>query len=144
MDDDTVGASTVTPCAPKAASDAADEAARLDLPCLERDLQLVRASLLVAQGRRAEAQPLLTAASMTRDTQEPSIGVLFAQRALAQLTAGTAAAENVDTSLITPRPRMYEMVGSEEIEKVWKEREAKKKSGESNGSTAPAKALAAV
>jgi succinate dehydrogenase / fumarate reductase flavoprotein subunit len=52
--------------------------------------------------------------------------------------------ENVDTSLITPRPRMYEMVGSEEIEKVWKEREAKKKSAESNGSAAPAKALAAV
>ncbi|HMI92467.1 MAG TPA: protein kinase [Polyangiales bacterium] len=83
----------------KAASDAADEAARLDLPCLERDLQLVRASLLVAQGRRAEAQPLLNAASTTRDAQDPSIAVLFAQRALAQLTAGGAAAENVDTSL---------------------------------------------
>jgi hypothetical protein len=83
----------------KAASEAADEAARLDLPCLEGDLQLVRASLLVAQGRRNEALPLLTAASATRDSQDPSTAVLFAQRALAQLTAGLAAADNVDAQL---------------------------------------------
>jgi hypothetical protein len=83
----------------KAARDAADEAARLELPCLERDLQLVRASLLVAQGKRGEALPLLTAASVSRDSQEPSVTALFAQRALSQLTAGPASADNVDTLL---------------------------------------------
>jgi succinate dehydrogenase / fumarate reductase flavoprotein subunit len=30
--------------------------------------------------------------------------------------------EDVDTSLIPPRPRLYGLVGAEEIEKVWKER----------------------
>lgn len=34
--------------------------------------------------------------------------------------------EDVDTSLITPRPRLYGLVGAEEIEKVWKERQAAK------------------
>ncbi len=33
--------------------------------------------------------------------------------------------EDVDTSLIPPRPRLYGLVGGEEIEKVWKERAAK-------------------
>ena len=32
--------------------------------------------------------------------------------------------EDVDTSLITPRPRLYGLVGADEIEKVWKERMA--------------------
>lgn len=35
--------------------------------------------------------------------------------------------EDVDTSLIPPRPRLYGLVGAEEIEKVYKERQAKKK-----------------
>ncbi|MGI8979655.1 MAG: succinate dehydrogenase flavoprotein subunit [Pirellulaceae bacterium] len=34
--------------------------------------------------------------------------------------------EDVDTSLIPPRPRLYGLVGSDEIEKVWKERQAVK------------------
>ena len=32
--------------------------------------------------------------------------------------------EDVDTSLIRPRPRLYGVVGGEVIEQVWKEREA--------------------
>jgi succinate dehydrogenase / fumarate reductase, flavoprotein subunit len=35
--------------------------------------------------------------------------------------------ENVDTSLLPPRPRLYGLVGADEIEKVWKERTAKEK-----------------
>jgi succinate dehydrogenase / fumarate reductase flavoprotein subunit len=38
--------------------------------------------------------------------------------------------EEVDTSLIPPRPRLYGLVGAEEIEKVYKERAAKKKKPE--------------
>ncbi len=34
--------------------------------------------------------------------------------------------EDVDTSLIPPRPRLYGLVGAEDIEKVWKERAAAK------------------
>ena len=34
--------------------------------------------------------------------------------------------EDVDTSLITPRPRLYGLVGAEVIEQVWKERQAAK------------------
>jgi succinate dehydrogenase / fumarate reductase flavoprotein subunit len=34
--------------------------------------------------------------------------------------------EKVDTSLIPPRPRLYGLVGAEEIEVVWKARQAKK------------------
>ncbi|HEX3997898.1 MAG TPA: succinate dehydrogenase flavoprotein subunit [Pirellulales bacterium] len=34
--------------------------------------------------------------------------------------------EDVDTSLITPRPRLYGLVGAEIIEQVWKERQAAK------------------
>jgi succinate dehydrogenase / fumarate reductase flavoprotein subunit len=45
--------------------------------------------------------------------------------------------EDVDTSLITPRPRLYGLVGAEEIEKVWKERQAAKdKAAGSNGNGA--------
>jgi len=40
--------------------------------------------------------------------------------------------EDVDTSLITPRPRLYGLVGAEEIEKVWKEREAAKDQASGN------------
>lgn len=35
--------------------------------------------------------------------------------------------EDVDTSLLAPRPRLYGLVGAEDIEKVWKERAAAKK-----------------
>ena len=39
--------------------------------------------------------------------------------------------EEVDTSLLAPRPRLYGLVGAEEIEQVWKERtEAKEKQPE--------------
>ncbi|HZZ27437.1 MAG TPA: succinate dehydrogenase flavoprotein subunit [Pirellulales bacterium] len=43
--------------------------------------------------------------------------------------------EEVDTSLIPPRPRLYGLVGAEIIEQVWKERQAKKAPapGGSNG-----------
>jgi succinate dehydrogenase / fumarate reductase flavoprotein subunit len=34
--------------------------------------------------------------------------------------------EDVDTSLIPPRPRLYGLVGAEVIEEVWKERQSKK------------------
>lgn len=34
--------------------------------------------------------------------------------------------EDVDTSLVPPRPRLYGLVGAEEIEKVYKERQAKR------------------
>ena len=46
--------------------------------------------------------------------------------------------EDVDTSLIDPRPRLYGLVGAEMIEKVWKERVAKKKEAKtgSNGNSA--------
>jgi succinate dehydrogenase / fumarate reductase flavoprotein subunit len=40
--------------------------------------------------------------------------------------------EDVDTSLIPPRPRLYGLVGAEDIEKVWNERAAKK-AAEANG-----------
>ena len=45
--------------------------------------------------------------------------------------------EDVDTSLITPRPRLYGLVGAEEIEKVWNERCAARTAaanGNGNGS----------
>lgn len=51
--------------------------------------------------------------------------------------------EDVDTSLIAPRPRLYGLVGADEIEKVFKERQAAKEaSAAGNGSSAPKAALA--
>jgi succinate dehydrogenase / fumarate reductase flavoprotein subunit len=44
--------------------------------------------------------------------------------------------EDVDTSLIPPRPRLYGLVGGEVIEEVWKERQAKRAA--SNGHAAEA------
>ena len=41
--------------------------------------------------------------------------------------------EEVDTSLIPPRPRLYGLVGAEEIEVVWKSREAARKESSGNG-----------
>jgi len=54
--------------------------------------------------------------------------------------------EDVDTSLITPRPRLYGLVGAEVIEEVWNERQAKKEtaSGDNgHGAAKPAVAGAA-
>jgi succinate dehydrogenase / fumarate reductase, flavoprotein subunit len=45
--------------------------------------------------------------------------------------------EDVDTTLIPPRPRLYGLVGAEEIEKVWKERSDARKAAEGNGHAAP-------
>jgi succinate dehydrogenase / fumarate reductase flavoprotein subunit len=53
--------------------------------------------------------------------------------------------EDVDTSLIPPRPRLYGLVGAEDIERVWKERAAARKSvveAEGNGSQAKEKLAA--
>ena len=51
--------------------------------------------------------------------------------------------EDVDTSLIPPRPRLYGLVGAELIEEVWKKRAAAKAAGaETNGSHNGAKAAA--
>jgi succinate dehydrogenase / fumarate reductase flavoprotein subunit len=38
--------------------------------------------------------------------------------------------QDVDTSLITPRPRLYGLVGGDAIEEVWKERQAKHGNGQ--------------
>ena len=51
--------------------------------------------------------------------------------------------EDVDTSLIAPRPRLYGLVGAEVIEEVWKGRQAgKATSGTSNGNPATKSASA--
>jgi succinate dehydrogenase / fumarate reductase flavoprotein subunit len=44
--------------------------------------------------------------------------------------------EEVDASLIPPRPRLYGLVGAELIEEVWKERHAKRAASSPNGSPA--------
>ena len=45
--------------------------------------------------------------------------------------------EEVDTSIIPPRPRLYGLVGAEVIEEVWKERMAKKEPSVGNGNGQP-------
>jgi succinate dehydrogenase / fumarate reductase flavoprotein subunit len=53
--------------------------------------------------------------------------------------------EDVDTTLITPRPRLYGLVGSDDIEKVWKERQAAKEAAaKGNGNGAVSSKLAAA
>ncbi|MCA9164515.1 MAG: FAD-binding protein, partial [Planctomycetales bacterium] len=54
--------------------------------------------------------------------------------------------EDVDTSLIPPRPRLYGLVGAEVINEVFREREAKKKQSptEGNGSQVKSGGAAAV
>ncbi|MEO9593569.1 MAG: succinate dehydrogenase flavoprotein subunit, partial [Rhodopirellula bahusiensis] len=42
--------------------------------------------------------------------------------------------EDVDTTLIPPRPRLYGLVGAEAIEEVWNERAAKKLAQSKSGS----------
>jgi len=46
--------------------------------------------------------------------------------------------EDVDTSIIPPRPRLYGLVGADVIEKVWKERAAQKKADGNGSATADA------
>jgi Succinate dehydrogenase/fumarate reductase, flavoprotein subunit len=50
--------------------------------------------------------------------------------------------EDVDTSLIPPRPRLYGLVGGEVIEETWKARQQKRHAG--NGAAAEAEAVAAA
>jgi len=53
--------------------------------------------------------------------------------------------EDVDTSLITPRPRLYGLVGADMIEEVWNERQAAKQANSSgNGATSAARQTAAA
>jgi succinate dehydrogenase / fumarate reductase flavoprotein subunit len=44
--------------------------------------------------------------------------------------------EDVDTSLIPPRPRLYGLVGAEVIEEVWRERQQQKSAASGNGAGA--------
>ena len=46
--------------------------------------------------------------------------------------------EDVDTSLIPPRPRLYGLVGAELIEQVWKERQAARSASSNGANGAPA------
>jgi succinate dehydrogenase / fumarate reductase flavoprotein subunit len=50
--------------------------------------------------------------------------------------------EEVDTSLITPRPRLYGLVGAEVIDEVWKERQASKPQPARDGNGASSKPMA--
>jgi succinate dehydrogenase / fumarate reductase flavoprotein subunit len=52
--------------------------------------------------------------------------------------------EDVDTSLIPPRPRLYGLVGAEVIEQVWKERSAAKAAASGNGAGAATSGKVAV
>jgi succinate dehydrogenase / fumarate reductase flavoprotein subunit len=53
--------------------------------------------------------------------------------------------EEVDTSIIPPRPRLYGLVGADVIEEVWKERQAKRQETEGeNGASVSHGAAAAV
>jgi succinate dehydrogenase / fumarate reductase flavoprotein subunit len=52
--------------------------------------------------------------------------------------------EEVDTSLLPPRPRLYGLVGAELIEEVWRERQAAKQPKASDGNGAPALAAKAA
>ena len=45
--------------------------------------------------------------------------------------------EDVDTSLIPPRPRLYGLVGGEMIEKVWKDRQTARTAADASGNGAP-------
>jgi succinate dehydrogenase / fumarate reductase flavoprotein subunit len=45
--------------------------------------------------------------------------------------------EDVDTSLVTPRPRLYGLVGAEMIEEAWKERQTKHASNGTKATHAP-------
>ena len=51
--------------------------------------------------------------------------------------------EEVDTSLIPPRPRLYGLVGAEAIEEVWKQRQAAKAPASPDGNGSQAKGAVA-
>jgi succinate dehydrogenase / fumarate reductase flavoprotein subunit len=51
--------------------------------------------------------------------------------------------EDVDTSIVTPRPRLYGLVGAEAIEEVWRERQAKHASNGAKATHAPQPAATA-
>ena len=51
--------------------------------------------------------------------------------------------EDVDTSIIPPRPRLYGLVGAEVIDEVWKERQKKKDAEGGNGQHSDAAQAAA-
>ncbi len=69
----------------------------------------------------------------------------FLKTTIAEIDASgepTLSYENVDTSLIPPRPRLYGLVGAEVIEEVWKDRQAKHAgNGASTRSAVPAAAV---
>ena len=52
--------------------------------------------------------------------------------------------EDVDTSLIPPRPRLYGLVGAEVIEEVWKERQKKGAAGNGHAATGTTQAVGAA
>ena len=52
--------------------------------------------------------------------------------------------EDVDTSLIPPRPRLYGLVGAEIIEEVWKQRQSARPQPATDGNGSPAKSSAAA
>jgi succinate dehydrogenase / fumarate reductase flavoprotein subunit len=58
----------------------------------------------------------------------------------------TLSYESVDTTLITPRPRLYGLVGAEMIEEVWKQRQANKSTAprDGNGDASHAKPAVAT
>jgi succinate dehydrogenase / fumarate reductase flavoprotein subunit len=56
----------------------------------------------------------------------------------------TLAYEDVDTSLIPPRPRLYGLVGAELIEEVWRERQQQKTAAGGNGAGVTATGKLAV
>ena len=51
--------------------------------------------------------------------------------------------EDVDTSIVTPRPRLYGLVGAEAIEEVWRDRQAKHASNGAKATHAPQPAATA-
>jgi succinate dehydrogenase / fumarate reductase flavoprotein subunit len=52
--------------------------------------------------------------------------------------------EDVDTSLIPPRPRLYGLAGAEAIDEVWRQRQAARAATSGNGNGAITKAPAAT
>jgi succinate dehydrogenase / fumarate reductase flavoprotein subunit len=52
--------------------------------------------------------------------------------------------EDVDTSLIPPRPRLYGLVGAEEIEKAWNQRQSSKQAANDGNGARPAAKIAAA
>jgi succinate dehydrogenase / fumarate reductase flavoprotein subunit len=51
--------------------------------------------------------------------------------------------EEVDTSLLAPRPRLYGLVGGEVIEEVWRQRQAARSPAATDGNGSKAKSAVA-